>query len=126
MTCTILNLALVAMITIVTPSSAREFTQEDRLLCNAKMTVAEYAYRNRNHMTKNDMFKSLDFTWKERWTSLDHATYIDLRRIINQAYRVNSGKHRHEACEKGQDSVCTALIEKHMKEECREALQQGF
>lgn len=126
MQCPVLKAVLLAALIISTPSSAREFTDEDRLLCDAKMTVAEYAYRNRNLMPKDHVFKALDQTWKERWSSLSNATYVDLRRIVNEAYRMNSGKHRHDACVKGQESVCTALIEKHMKEECYDALRKGF
>lgn len=114
------------MTVLVIPASAQEYTSEQSLLCDAKMTVAEYAYRNRNVKPKRHMFEALDFTWKERWTSLHYASYVDMRRIINEAYRINSGKHRHDACEKGQESICEALIKAHMQEECRESLHYGF
>ena len=126
----ICGFVLAVLLALPLSGSAREFTAEDRLLCDAKMTVAEYAYRHRNFMPKKDMFQVLDQTWDERWTSLDYASYVDMKRIIEDAYRRQKGGvqggYRRPACEKGKVEACTVIVEGNMKDECHAALRQGF
>ncbi len=132
--CAFLFEVLLVMAILVTPSSAREYTPQETLLCNAKGTVVQYAYTNRHVVTKEQAFKALDVTWEERWTSLHYATYIDMKRIIEGAYRRQKGGfqggYRRQACNAGDtyenSEQCRAIISERSVKECREALRNGF
>ncbi len=132
--CAFLFEVLLVMAILVTPSSAREYTPTETLLCNAKGTVVQYAYTNRHVMPKSHVFKALDVTWDERWTSLDYATYVDMRRIIEGAYRRQKGGvqggYRRLACNAGEtyenSERCRNIISERSTKECHEALRNGF
>ncbi len=132
--CAFLFEVLLVMAILVTPSSAREYTAEETLLCNAKQTVVQYAYTYRHVVTKEHAFKALDKTWEERWTSLHYATYVDMKRIIEGAYRRQKGGfqggYRRQACKAGDtfenSEQCKTIIRERSVKECREALGKGF
>lgn len=71
-------------------------------ICNAKGDVTAYAYAHRPKMNEEQMLKVLEESWFGTWIKLDqvkHSTYIDMQRIIRDAYRTNNkGEFRNECC----------------------------
>ena len=73
-------------------------------LSKAKALVAQYAYTYRPKMNVEAMLHVMEKEWKAKregeWAAFDHATYVDMQRIVRRAYRKNAGKFRHQCCER--------------------------
>ncbi len=76
-------------------------TPELRSLCEAKGDVATFAYRFRNDFSKDQMLAKLDSEWDRVWSKREYsrATYVDMQRIVRDAYRENKiGGYKRECC----------------------------
>ena len=84
---------------------AQTFTREDLTedplvaLCTAKGDVTAFVYENRDKLTIEQQFKLLRKDWDETWSDqFAWATFVDMNRIINDAYRMSGGKYRRKCC----------------------------
>ena len=70
--------------------------------CMAKGDVTMFTYRHRDHVTEQRMLEILDFNWSETWNknpNIRHITYVDMQRIIRDAYRTDrNGKYKRDCC----------------------------
>ena len=94
-------------------------------LCHAKALVAQYAYTYRDKQPVDAALKMIEDEWAlhredgGRWIDFDYATYVDMQRIIRDAYRKSGGKFRRECCTK------EAIIEQ-MRKAYWSCKRQGF
>ena len=71
---------------------------EPNRLCTVKINLVRYAMANRDVRTEEDMLKVADGQWtyynKKYPEEFSGATYVDMQRIVRDAYRINSGRYR--------------------------------
>jgi len=101
------------------PLHSETISQETKDLCNAKMGVAEFVYTHRDQMTKDQMMQVLENTWGGDWARERYASYVDMQRIIEDAYRKLGTEYRRECC-------TNPIIQTEMLREGRACLVDGF
>ena len=71
-----------------------EVTREIHERCMAKLDVVAFAYQMRDrNVTVEQALQVLNRDWKVHWSHLDHATFVDMTRIIRDGWRKdNHGK----------------------------------
>jgi len=69
-------------------------------ICLAKGNVTAFTYEHRDELSKEETFDILKREWKESWSDhVPYSSYVDMQRIINDAYRMNAqGKFRRPCC----------------------------
>jgi len=82
---------------------------EMRDRCFAKGDVAVFAYRYRDKMTEDRMLEYLDYNWSNTWSKVEgmhYSTYVDMQRIIRDAYRKNrKGEYKKDCCTEDIEAV---------------------
>lgn len=77
-------------------------SEQEKAICVAKGDVTMFVYQHRDEVSRSDAFEILDRDWNEAWKSIEgmsHATYVDMQRIINDAYRTErDGSYRRDCC----------------------------
>lgn len=80
----------------------RMITIPEKLRCQAKGDVTLFVYERRDEFTEEQAFEFLEKAWNATWSdvpSIQTATYVDMQRIIRDAYRTNGrGEFRQECC----------------------------
>lgn len=80
----------------------RLITVVEKTRCTAKGNVTMFVYRHRNDLSQREMFGKFNESWNDTWSkipSIQTATYVDMQRIIRDAYRKDrDGNYHHECC----------------------------
>lgn len=67
--------------------------------CDAKADVTAFTYGERDTYTQEEMMTILANNWRDNWAHLKHATYVDMQRIVRDAYRTDKkGKYNRPCC----------------------------
>ena len=71
--------------------------------CSAKADVTAFTYIHRHQLQENQMLMFLERDWRKIWSqnsNFTHATYLDMQRIVRDAYRKDKkGKYQVECCD---------------------------
>lgn len=111
--------ALAFCLAVSLPLCSGTISQETKDLCNAKMGVAEFTYTHRNQMTKDQMVQVLEKSWGGDWAHKHHASYVDMHRIIEDAYRKLGAEYRRQCCTE-------KVIKAEVLREARACVIEGF
>ena len=80
----------------------RLITLDEKTRCVAKGDVTMFTYRHRDSIPLEKMLDIMQEDWDEVWSkeeAIKHATYVDMQRIIHDAYRTNNrGEFIRECC----------------------------
>lgn len=70
--------------------------------CEATGDVALFVYRHRDDISQEKALDILEDNWNGTWAKdpdLEHANYVDLQRLVRDAYRTDSsGEFKRECC----------------------------
>ena len=84
------------------PNGERLIPTDLKETCTAKADAAMFTYRYRDTFSQEIMFKYMERDWRETWSkipNIKYATYVDMQRIIRDAYRTDSsGKFIRSCC----------------------------
>jgi len=71
-------------------------------ICSAYSNITEYTYTNRDEFSEGEMLVFLEMNWLEGYSRdklFKHYDYVDMQRIVRDAYRTQrNGTYRRECC----------------------------
>lgn len=107
----------------VDENGKRIITMAERERCGAKGDLTMFVYRHRDMMSQDDMMLIFQNDWDVDWSkkkSITHTSYVDMQRIIRDAYRTDrSGEYIRGCCTK-------EIEESRTVNELTACLNQGY
>ena len=95
---------------------------EPNRLCTIKINLVRYAMANRDKREEEEILKFAEGQWtyynKKYPDEFSGATYVDMQRIVRDAYRINSGKYRRPNTQEA--------LSKFVVDEMEYCIQSGF
>ena len=96
---------ILATLPIVNQSAAADEIEIPQALedtCRAKGDVTAFVYEHRDRMSEEAALDLLESEWENEWSqnpNIKWATYLDMQRILRDAYRTNSNdQYKRECC----------------------------